>query len=84
MWYWKDLLNRAGVDANSLKTWDGYTSAAKKLNSVLRPQGIEGVHLVGASHSPDIVLPLFMDAWRRYSQAKEWTSHKGHLLLSCF
>ncbi|MFL6322087.1 MAG: extracellular solute-binding protein [Nitrososphaeraceae archaeon] len=54
MWYWKDLLNRAGVDANSLKTWDGYISAAKKLNSVLRPQGIEGVHLVGASHSPDI------------------------------
>ncbi|MFL6366892.1 MAG: extracellular solute-binding protein [Nitrososphaeraceae archaeon] len=54
MWYWKDLLNRAGVDAYSLKTWDGYISAAKKLNSVLRPQGIEGVHLVGASHSPDI------------------------------
>jgi multiple sugar transport system substrate-binding protein len=54
MWYWKDLLNRAGVDANSLKTWDGYISAAKKLNAVLRTQGIEGMHLVGASHAPDI------------------------------
>ena len=31
-----------------LKTWDGYITAAKKLNTVLRPQGIDG-----ASHSPD-------------------------------
>jgi multiple sugar transport system substrate-binding protein len=54
MWYWKDLLNKSGVDPNSLKTWDGYIASAKKLNAVLRPQGIEGVHLVGASHSPDI------------------------------
>jgi multiple sugar transport system substrate-binding protein len=54
MWYWKDLLNAAGVDANSLRTWDGYISAAKKLNAVLRTQGIEGMHLVGASHAPDI------------------------------
>jgi multiple sugar transport system substrate-binding protein len=54
MWYWKDMLYEAGVDPNSLRTWDGYVQAAKKLNAVLRPQGIEGVHLVGASHSPDI------------------------------
>ena len=27
--------------------------SSKKLNTVLRPQGIEGVHLTGASHSPD-------------------------------
>jgi multiple sugar transport system substrate-binding protein len=54
MWYWKDLLNKAGVDPNSLRTWDGYIASAKKLNAVLRPQGIEGVHLVGAPHSPDI------------------------------
>jgi multiple sugar transport system substrate-binding protein len=54
LWYWKDLLNRAGVDPNTLKTWDGYIASAKKLNAVLRPEGIEGVHLVGASHSPDI------------------------------
>jgi multiple sugar transport system substrate-binding protein len=54
IWYWKDLLNKAGVDPNSLETWNGYIASAKKLNTVLRPQGIEGVHLVGASHSPDI------------------------------
>jgi multiple sugar transport system substrate-binding protein len=54
MWYWKDLLNKAGVDPNSLQTWDGYITSAKKLNSALRPQGIEGVHLVAAGHSPDM------------------------------
>jgi multiple sugar transport system substrate-binding protein len=54
IWYWKDLLNKAGVNPDSLKTWDGYIASAKKLNTVLRPQGMEGVHLVGASHSPDI------------------------------
>jgi multiple sugar transport system substrate-binding protein len=57
IWYWKDLLNKAGVDPNSLKTWDGYIASAKKLNSVLRPQRIEGVHLTGASHSPDMWYP---------------------------
>lgn len=54
LWYWKDMLDKAGVDPNSLRTWNGYTEAASKLNAVLRPEGIEGVHLVGASHSPDI------------------------------
>jgi multiple sugar transport system substrate-binding protein len=57
IWYWKDLLDKAGVDPNSLKTWDGYIAAAKKLNTVLRPEGIEGVHLTGASHSPDLWYP---------------------------
>jgi multiple sugar transport system substrate-binding protein len=57
IWYWKDLLNEAGVDPKSLETWDGYIAAAKKLNTVLRPQGIGGVHLTGASHSPDLWYP---------------------------
>jgi multiple sugar transport system substrate-binding protein len=57
IWYWKDLLDEAGVDPNMLKTWDGYIAAAKKLNSVLRPLGIEGVHLTGAGHSPDLWYP---------------------------
>src|ERR687884_979003 len=57
LWYWKDLLNKSGVDPNSLKTWDGYIAAAKKLNAVLRPQGIEGVHLTAANHSPDLWYP---------------------------
>jgi multiple sugar transport system substrate-binding protein len=57
IWYWKDLLGKAGINPDSLKTWDGYIAAAKKLNTVLRPQGIEGVHLTGASHSPDLWYP---------------------------
>jgi multiple sugar transport system substrate-binding protein len=57
IWYWKDLLNKSGVNPNSLKTWDGYVASAKKLNEMLRPEGIEGVHLVGAEHSPDMWYP---------------------------
>lgn len=57
IWYWKDLLKEADVDPNSLKTWDGYISAAQELNAKLRPKGIEGVHLTGASHSPDLWFP---------------------------
>src|SRR5919198_1260668 len=38
MWYWKDLLNQAGVNPDSLRTWDGYIASAKKLNAELRPQ----------------------------------------------
>jgi multiple sugar transport system substrate-binding protein len=29
IWYWKDLLNQAGVDPDSLKRWDGYIESAK-------------------------------------------------------
>jgi multiple sugar transport system substrate-binding protein len=57
IWYWKDMLDEAGVDPNALKTWDGYIAAAKQLNSVLRPKGIEGIHLTGAGHSPDLWYP---------------------------
>jgi multiple sugar transport system substrate-binding protein len=57
IWYWKDLLSKAGVDPSQLKTWNGYIAAAKKLNAALRPEGIEGIHLTGASHSPDLWYP---------------------------
>jgi multiple sugar transport system substrate-binding protein len=57
MWYWKDMLQEAGVDPESLKTWDGYISSAMKLNAALKDQGIQGVHLVGAPHSPDMWYP---------------------------
>lgn len=57
IWYWKDLLKQADVDPQSLTTWNGYISSAKKLNAALNDQGIEGVHLVGASHSPDMWYP---------------------------
>jgi multiple sugar transport system substrate-binding protein len=57
IWYWKDLLSKAGVNPDSLKTWNGYIAAAIKLNTALRPEGIEGIHLTGASHSPDLWYP---------------------------
>lgn len=57
IYYWKDLLNEAGVDPDSLKTWSGYISGAQRLNAELRPRGIEGVHLTGVSHSPDLWYP---------------------------
>jgi multiple sugar transport system substrate-binding protein len=57
LWYWKDLLEKAGVTPDSLETWDGYIAAAKKLNGALNPLGVEGVHLTGASHSPDLWYP---------------------------
>jgi len=49
MWYWKDMLQEAGVDPESLKTWDGYISAAVKLKDHFGDRVIQGVHLSGAS-----------------------------------
>jgi ABC-type sugar transport system, periplasmic component len=52
MWYWKDLLNQSGVSPDSLRTWNGYIEAAKKLENSTKDKGIQAMHLVGASHSP--------------------------------
>jgi multiple sugar transport system substrate-binding protein len=57
MWYWKDMLQEAGVDPESLKTWDGYISAAVKLDDFFGDRIIQGVHLVGASHDLDMWYP---------------------------
>jgi multiple sugar transport system substrate-binding protein len=57
MWYWKDMLQEAGVDPESLKTWDGYISAAGKLNDFFGDNITQGVHLVGAPHAPDLWYP---------------------------
>jgi multiple sugar transport system substrate-binding protein len=57
MWYWKDMLQEAGVDPKSLKTWDGYISAAVKLKDFFEDRITQGVHLTGASHDPDIWYP---------------------------
>jgi len=45
LWYWKDLLNKAGIDPNSLTTWDGYIASAKKLNEALKSQNVQGIGL---------------------------------------
>jgi multiple sugar transport system substrate-binding protein len=57
MWYWADMLQEAGVDPESLKTWDGYISAAIKLDDFFGDRVTQGVHLVGASHDPDMWYP---------------------------
>ena len=57
MWYWKDLLNKASVDPSSLQTWDGYIASARKINSILGPEGILGAALVGLNYSPDLWYP---------------------------
>ena len=77
MWYWKDMLMQANVDPNPLRTWDGYISAAGKLNSVLQGQGIQGVHLVGVGHSPDIWFPYLWMQGGEIIRQKEGHPTKG-------
>jgi multiple sugar transport system substrate-binding protein len=57
MWYWKDMLQEAGVDPESLKTWDGYISAAVKLKDFFGDRITQGVHLIGAPHDRDLWYP---------------------------
>jgi multiple sugar transport system substrate-binding protein len=57
LWYWKDLLGKAGIDPNSMRTWDGYIAAAKKLDSALKGEIIQGVHLTGVYNAPDMWYP---------------------------
>src|SRR5918992_311335 len=59
MWYWKDMLQEAGVDPESLKTWDGYISAALRLNEVFEVEdGVtQALHLLGTSYDVDMWYP---------------------------
>ena len=57
MWYWKDMLQEAGVDPESLKTWEGYISAAIKLDEFFGDRIIQGVHLVDLPFDPDMWYP---------------------------
>jgi multiple sugar transport system substrate-binding protein len=77
MWYWKDLLNKAGVNPDSLKTWNGYIAGAKQLNNALRGQGIQGMHLVGASHSPDMWYPYLWMLGGEIAKQKDGHPTKG-------
>ena len=45
------------MNPESIQTWDGYIAGSKVLNNALKDQGIQGMHLVGASHSPDMWYP---------------------------
>jgi multiple sugar transport system substrate-binding protein len=77
VWYWRDLLKEANVEPASLMTWDGYIAAAKKLNTVLVPLGIEGIHLTGASHSPDLWYPYLWMLGGDILKLKEGHPTKG-------
>jgi multiple sugar transport system substrate-binding protein len=57
LWYWKDLLGKAEINPDELENWNGYVSASKKLHQVLQKDGTQGMHLVGAAHSPDMWYP---------------------------
>jgi multiple sugar transport system substrate-binding protein len=57
LWYWKDLLGKAEINPDELENWNGYLSASKKLHQVLQKDGTQGMHLVGAAHSPDMWYP---------------------------
>jgi len=73
MWYWADMLQEAGVNPESLKTWDGYISAAIKLDDFFGDRVTQGVHLVGASHDPDMWYPYL---WMLGGEILEL--HEGH------
>jgi multiple sugar transport system substrate-binding protein len=73
MWYWKDMLQEAGVDPESLKTWDGYISAAVKLNDFFGDRITQGVHLRNAPHEPDMWYPYL---WMLGGEILQL--HEGH------
>ena len=55
--YWKDLLQESNVEPDSLKTWDGYITAAKKINNNLKDKVIQCVHLSGVDTAVDMWYP---------------------------
>jgi multiple sugar transport system substrate-binding protein len=84
IWYWKDMLDEAGVVPESLKTWNGYITAAKKLNSVLNARGIQGVHLTDANHSPDLFYPYLWMLGGDILQQREGHPTKGNYWFPAF
>jgi multiple sugar transport system substrate-binding protein len=77
IWYWKDMLQEAGVDPESLKTWDGYISAAVKLKDFFGDRVTQGVHLVGASHDPDMWYPYLWMLGGEILELREGHPTKG-------
>src|ERR671919_1605094 len=77
MWYWKDMLQEAGVDPESLKTWDGYISAAVKLNDFFGDRVTQGVHLRNAPHEPDMWYPYLWMLGGEILQLREDHPTKG-------
>jgi multiple sugar transport system substrate-binding protein len=76
-WYWKDMLQEAGVDPESLKTWDGYISAAGKLNDFFGDNITQGVHLLGTSYDLDIWYPYLWMLGGEILELREGHPTKG-------
>jgi multiple sugar transport system substrate-binding protein len=77
IWYWKDMLQEAGVDPESLKTWDGYISAAVKLNDFFGDRITQGVHLRNAPHEPDMWYPYLWMLGGEILELREGHPTKG-------
>jgi multiple sugar transport system substrate-binding protein len=77
MWYWKDMLQEAGVDPESLKTWDGYISAALKLDDFFGDRVVQGVHLIGAPHARDLWYPYLWMLGGEILELREGHPTKG-------
>jgi multiple sugar transport system substrate-binding protein len=77
MWYWKDMLQEAGVDPESLKTWDGYISAAVKLKDFFGDRVVQGVHLIGAPHARDLWYPYLWMLGGEILELREGHPTKG-------
>jgi multiple sugar transport system substrate-binding protein len=77
MWYWKDMLQEAGVDPESLKTWDGYISAAVRLNDLFGDRITQGVHLRNAPHEPDMWYPYLWMLGGEILELREGHPTKG-------
>ena len=77
MWYWKDMVQEAGIDPESLKTWDGYISAAVKLDEFFGDRITEGVHLRNAPHEPDMWYPYLWMLGGEILELREGHPTKG-------
>ncbi|MDQ3854010.1 MAG: extracellular solute-binding protein, partial [Thermoproteota archaeon] len=77
IWYWKDMLQEAGVDPESLKTWDGYISAAAKLDDFFGDRVIQGVHLLSAPYDQDMWYPYLWMLGGEILELREGHPTKG-------
>jgi multiple sugar transport system substrate-binding protein len=77
MWYWKDMLQEAGVDPESLKTWDGYISAAVKVDDFFGDRITQGVYLWSAPFSTGMWYPYLWMLGGEILELREGHPTKG-------
>ena len=77
LWYWKDLLRQAQINAGDIKTWKGYIESAQRLNQELTPRGINGTILFDTYYSQDLWFPYLWMLGGDIVQLKEGHPTKG-------